>query len=214
MEKVLQGLLVLAQRFAAWWGAQFKSARCLGKVVILFISLFAVCCVFSVISSAIRGTGEAVGLVSTRTATAAPPTRTPTLAPSATPIPSSTPTLAPSATPEPTATPGPPTETPLPTEPPTATPLPPPTAEPDNSIEAGIICERFVTKRLKSPSTAKFASVIWDGVRAVKSGKNQYTFRSWVDSQNSFGAMIRTQFNCVIEDAGDQWKLVDLQTEP
>lgn len=100
---------------------------------------------------------------------------------------------------------------------PTDTPLPPtktaaPTPEDDRHIEASLICEKFVKDRLKSPSTAEFASLIWDGITVEKEG-DVYSMRSWVDSQNGFGAMIRTQFLCKVRPEGDQWRLVDLQTE-
>ena len=65
----------------------------------------------------------------------------------------------------------------------------------DNSIMAYIMMEDFVKQRLKSPSTAKFPGVFdgrADHVTAL--GNQTYRIVSYVDAQNSFGAMIRTQF--------------------
>ena len=144
--------------------------------------------------------------------TSLPPTAgMPTVAPSLTPVlPTATPE--PSATPEPTATIEP---TVVSSATPEPSPTPPPTATPDDdqSVAASIMCEKFVKDRLKSPGSAEFASLLWDGIKVTKEGK-QYTMRSWVDSQNSYGALIRTQFLCVVEDVGnDQWKLLDLTME-
>jgi hypothetical protein len=101
--------------------------------------------------------------------------------------------------------------TPVPSATPAATVPPSPTTERDNSIEAGIMCEDFVKDRLKSPSTAEFASIIANGVTVVKDGK-QYHMRSWVDSQNGFGAMLRTRFSCTVADQGaGDWKLITLE---
>ena len=47
-------------------------------------------------------------------------------------------------------------------------------------------------QQLKSPSTAKFAD--FSELKYHNQGDTLYTLHSWVDSQNSFGAMIRTDF--------------------
>ena len=83
--------------------------------------------------------------------------------------------------------------------------------ERDESSMAFIMMQDFVKKRLKSPSTAKMP---WqykgDGTSVAKEG-NIYTVVSWVDSQNSFGAMIRTVYAGRIEQVNDdQWRLVEL----
>ena len=55
--------------------------------------------------------------------------------------------------------------------------------------------EDLVKAQLKSPSTAKFPGKIMDKSewKITKSG-NTYFVNSWVDSQNSFGAIIRSEF--------------------
>lgn len=57
----------------------------------------------------------------------------------------------------------------------------------------------FVKEKLKSPSSAKFP----DSQRKVDDtrymGDNTYKIDSYVESMNSFGTMIRTDFSCTIK---------------
>lgn len=72
----------------------------------------------------------------------------------------------------------------------------------DPSGDAKRVCvEEFVPKRLKAPSTAKFSGV------TVTSDGDVYTVAGSVDAQNTFGAMIRSSFTCVVRDADTQWVL-------
>ena len=67
----------------------------------------------------------------------------------------------------------------------------------------------FVEKRLKSPGSADFP---FGGHRHVKSlGGGRYSFDSYVDSQNSFGAKLRTHFEGVIRKVPSGWELEHLQ---
>jgi hypothetical protein len=77
----------------------------------------------------------------------------------------------------------------------------------DRSGMAEVMCEEFVTDRLKAPSTAEFL-----GASSVDlTGREQYEVTASVDSQNGFGAMIRTPYVCLVNYEGDdQWKLVNL----
>ncbi|MEI3040485.1 MAG: hypothetical protein V8T90_15590 [Victivallales bacterium] len=69
----------------------------------------------------------------------------------------------------------------------------------------------FVEKRLKSPSSAKypFGAASKGAVKHI--GNDVYFVKSYVDSQNSFGATIRTNFELKIKrvDNGNSWQLVD-----
>ena len=57
-------------------------------------------------------------------------------------------------------------------------------------------CKNLVSSKLKSPSTAKFPGTFEqiDGLTNYTNGNKDWN--GWVDSQNSFGAMIRTEFLC------------------
>jgi len=72
-----------------------------------------------------------------------------------------------------------------------------------SSQDAYIEAESFVKKNLKSPSTAEFPgwSIAEKHVKYLSS--NKYSIESYVDSQNSFGATIRTNFSCTILFVGN-----------
>ena len=65
-------------------------------------------------------------------------------------------------------------------------------------LDIAAVCQHMVQKRLKAPRTAKFEWGALDSVRRV--GADHFVMSSWVDSQNSFGAMLRTRFTCVVKD--------------
>ena len=74
---------------------------------------------------------------------------------------------------------------------------------------AALICREFVKDNLKAPTTAKFPSTSEAVIE--KMATNLFEVRSYVDSENSFGAMIRTNYSCQVRYKGkDYWNLVDL----
>jgi hypothetical protein len=71
--------------------------------------------------------------------------------------------------------------------------------------EAKDVCETFVERQLKAPSTADFTGASASGAAG------HYTVRGQVDSENSFGAMIRNSYVCEVRSAGgDNWNLINL----
>ena len=56
----------------------------------------------------------------------------------------------------------------------------------------------FVKKNLKCPSTAEFASIL--DIEYTMNDDGSVSIISYVDSQNGFGAMVRTNFSCKIKD--------------
>lgn len=68
------------------------------------------------------------------------------------------------------------------------------------TYEAGKQCERFVEDRLKSPSTAEFDL-------STTGGPDLFTSSGTVDSQNGFGAMVRSHISCTIRLDGETWRL-------
>lgn len=66
--------------------------------------------------------------------------------------------------------------------------------------DAKSACHTWVKERLKSPSTAKFSEETYKGTGGV------YTFKGAVDSENGFGAMLRSTWTCKVHSAGDEWK--------
>lgn len=66
-----------------------------------------------------------------------------------------------------------------------------------NRIVATACANLEVTAMLKAPSTAKFPRGSADNI-LFSPEENSYTVISYVDAQNSFGAMIRTNYICVV----------------
>ena len=66
-------------------------------------------------------------------------------------------------------------------------------------------CQDAVRNQLKAPSTARFPG--YDAVDGLmvrgQDGTVAYQITSYVDAQNSFGAMIRTKFDCVVRKLPD-----------
>lgn len=82
-------------------------------------------------------------------------------------------------------------------------------AGPD-TLTGQVMCEKFVTDRLRAPSTAKFA---WGSDKVVTANADgSVTLRSFVDAQNGFGAQIRTRFTCTVREVPERqtWQLVSL----
>lgn len=76
-------------------------------------------------------------------------------------------------------------------------------------IGAWIMMQDFVKARLKSPSTADFPfGGAQRHVHDLKDGR--YKVISYVDSQNGFGAMVRTHFYGIVVKDGDKWTLESL----
>ena len=80
----------------------------------------------------------------------------------------------------------------------------------DSEISAYVVSQDFVSRRLKCPSTAKFPSMRNIGIQHNDNGS--YTIAAYVDSQNSFGAMIRTRYLCTVRNThGSSWVCDELR---
>lgn len=90
--------------------------------------------------------------------------------------------------------------------------------------KAFTICKDIVEAQLVAPSTAEFASMWESRVMTLgrESGEYEDAYRvmSHVDSQNGFGAMIRTDYTCDVSFEGGEWtdlsnwRLLRLDTYP
>lgn len=79
----------------------------------------------------------------------------------------------------------------------------------DHSISAFVHCKRLVLDRLKSPASADFPTFDY---KAWDLGDNTYVVKSYVDSQNGFGAKVRTDWHCKVQNlGGGSW--YDLEVE-
>ena len=84
--------------------------------------------------------------------------------------------------------------------------------EPRHAVTA---CESFIEADLIAPTTAEHPS---GGQGYIDHGKGKYTITSYVDAQNTFGAMIRTNYHCVAQYTGIDapwhaaaWRALELQ---
>lgn len=70
---------------------------------------------------------------------------------------------------------------------------------------AAQMAEGFVKQRLKAPSTAVFSNFISEDT-VTEIGNGKFTVTGWVDSENSFGAKIRSNWKCTLHTAdGRTW---------
>ena len=77
-------------------------------------------------------------------------------------------------------------------------------------IEAFVRSQSVCEKYLKSPSSAKFPYYSSISVKRLEAGK--YLINAYVDSQNSFGAMVRADYSVVITSTGkDTYTYEDFQ---
>ena len=88
------------------------------------------------------------------------------------------------------------------------------TPEDDTGIDpvsAMLLCRRAVEKNLVSPASAEHP---WVSSKDVTHdlGANRYRVLSYVDSQNIYGVVLRTQYNCVVERSGETLKVISLET--
>lgn len=83
------------------------------------------------------------------------------------------------------------------------------TSAPASGIEATIMCEKFAKQRLKSPGSAKFSSDSETTVTTISgTAPWKYQVVGHVDSQNSFGALVRNTYDCTAVTAdGETWNL-------
>lgn len=84
-----------------------------------------------------------------------------------------------------------------------------PTEYKEDKYMAYAAMQHIVEQKLTSPSTASFPWGMSDHVKYI--GDNQYMISSWVDSQNGFGATVRTNFSGVVEQTGEEsWDVREL----
>ncbi len=75
-----------------------------------------------------------------------------------------------------------------------------------DEFDAQVVAESEVKERLKSPSTADFSpyretSITQDG--------NEWRVEGWVDAQNGFGAIIRSEYTVKFTMTGEDTYIVD-----
>lgn len=78
--------------------------------------------------------------------------------------------------------------------------------EQDNAYEA---CKHFVNEQLKSPATASYPNFFTNttDIHLTDKGSGAFEVLSQVDSENGFGAKLRSFFDCNVPtaDGGKNW---------
>ena len=78
-----------------------------------------------------------------------------------------------------------------------------------NESDAYLMARAFVRERLKAPSTAEFPPL--SEARVWQTPDKKWHAVAYVDSQNSFGAMIRTPWSCTVWPIGnDKWEVANI----
>lgn len=74
-------------------------------------------------------------------------------------------------------------------------------------VSAYVGCQQFVERRLKSPGSAKYPAMTSDAVKITRGPNGRRTFDSYVDSENGFGALLRSTYLCTVEPGAnpDEW---------
>lgn len=81
---------------------------------------------------------------------------------------------------------------------------------PPGNIEIMTMTQLLVEKELKAPTTAKHPDL--ENYKIKSLGENRFEVSSYVDAQNSFGAMIRTYYYAVVRNMEkDKWRLEKIQ---
>lgn len=80
--------------------------------------------------------------------------------------------------------------------------------------EAYVACTQAVKKLLVSPRSAKFPFLGMGHIYKVQPDGKTAAVSAHVDSQNQFGAMIRTQFKCHMHYLGEgKWVVKNVETK-
>ena len=82
----------------------------------------------------------------------------------------------------------------------------------DVGDEAGILtqCQLMMERRLVAPSTAKFSPLRDTTIWKTNQPGDNWGVLGYVDSQNRFGATVRTHYLCIMRYDGDnRWTLTE-----
>ncbi len=81
-------------------------------------------------------------------------------------------------------------------------------AQPDNKVRSIMYTEKYIEEIIKSPSTADFGTP-----EVTRIGSDTYHVKNYVDSENSFGAMIRMKYECDIKWNGNDYTIDNVITD-
>ncbi|MBN1463903.1 MAG: hypothetical protein JW922_09565 [Paludibacteraceae bacterium] len=76
---------------------------------------------------------------------------------------------------------------------------------------AAVYVELLVKQRLAAPSTAKFPGYATKRAQFNCLGNNTYEITSWVDAQNTYGAMLRKNYYCKFNYDGSTATIIEFK---
>lgn len=79
----------------------------------------------------------------------------------------------------------------------------------DSPSLAYVYCKNFVENELRAPSTADFPTYNDAFVDTI--GNGRYDVFAYVDAENGFGALVRTDFSCKVQFSSDKVELLSLR---
>lgn len=80
----------------------------------------------------------------------------------------------------------------------------------DMRLQAFIVSQNFCSNRLNAPSTADFPmDTSYSKIQYL--GDSVFVINSYVDSQNSFGAMLRANYDCRLKFVVEEWQLLNFE---
>jgi RNA polymerase subunit RPABC4/transcription elongation factor Spt4 len=75
-----------------------------------------------------------------------------------------------------------------------------------SSYAAHVMAEKFVTRELRSPASARFSGITDPETVISDLGAGRFRVSGYVDSQNGFGALLRSNYTCTVKYGGhDTW---------
>lgn len=77
-----------------------------------------------------------------------------------------------------------------------------PSSSTELQIDAYLTCQTLVRDRLLAPATARFPDYAADFVRQSDS---TFTVTAFVDVHNRFGALVRSEWSCLLIKRREQW---------
>ena len=78
-------------------------------------------------------------------------------------------------------------------------------ARSDDKVSAWVFSEKFVSRRLESPSTGEFCG--YNAAQISSAGADSWKVTCWVDTPSETGERHRSNFTTVLHKHGDLWSL-------
>lgn len=78
-----------------------------------------------------------------------------------------------------------------------------------DSLDARVFCKYLVQDQLKAPASASFSGS--SDTTTTSTGSGGWIVKGYVDSQNDFGATVRSDYDCRVGWVGDKWVVNDLK---